>query len=133
MIPGIRISLRILETPPPTHNIGSNVLSTKIWASPELRQRYFQARIDAATRLVPRWNAGSDGSSTRQCPAPPGQPVCGWLEREVFRSTRRSRHRVVDPRTPHSDEGFEQSIAFSAFARERALSFRAYIASVPPE
>ena len=73
--------------------------------------------------------------STRQCPAPPGQPVCGWLEREVFRQyTQVQASALVDPRTPHSDEAFEQSIEFlKRFARERAAIVRAYIASVPPD
>ena len=130
------LAFEYLETPPPTHNIGSNVLSTKIWASPELRHAYFQALIDAATSIGPPVGTPAvTDPSTRQCPAPPGQPVCGWLEREVFRQHAQIQaSALVDPRTPHSDEAFEESIEFlKRFARERAAIVRAYIASVPPD
>ena len=130
------LAFEYLDMPPPTHNIADNVLATKIWASPELRFAYLQALIDVAASVGPP--AGTPAvtdPATRQCPAPPGQPACGWLDREIFRQYAQVRESALaDPRTPHSDEAFEESIEFlKRFARERGDIVRQYIATLPAD
>ena len=130
------LAFEYLDMPPPTHNIADNVLATKIWASPELRRVYLQALIDVAASVGPPAETPAvTDPSTRQCPAPPDQPACGWLEREIFRQYAQVRESALeDPRTPHSDEAFEESIEFlKRFARERGDIVRRYIAALAPE
>jgi hypothetical protein len=127
------LAFEYLETPSPSHNVDSNVLAAKIWASPELRYAYFRALMDVAASIgPPSGTPDVTDPSTRQCPAPPDQPACGWLEREVFRQYAQIRASALeDPRTPHSDEAFEESIEFlKRFARERGDIVRQYIAAL---
>ena len=127
------LAFEYLETPAPSHNIESNVLSAKIWASPELRYAYFQALVEVAVSIgPPSGTPAVMDPSMRQCPAPPDQPACGWLEREVFRQYAQIRASALeDPRTPHSDEAFEESIEFlKRFARERGDIVRQHIATL---
>jgi hypothetical protein len=125
-----------LDTPPPWHNFENNVLATKIWHSPELRSAYLQTLIDVAASVGPPLGTPAViDPATRHCPAPPRQPPCGWLEQEIFRQYAQIQEAALaDPRTPHSDETFEEAIEFlKRFARERAAIVRAYVAAVPSE
>jgi hypothetical protein len=72
--------------------------------------------------------------SERQCPASAGQPVCGWLEEEVFREYEQIREAAIaDPRTPYGPEQFEEGIEFlKRFARERGGIVRHYVSQIDP-
>jgi hypothetical protein len=101
-----------------------------------LRSAYLQTLIDVAALVGPPLGTPAVTSpSTRHCPAPPGHPPCGWLEGEIFRQHAQIREAALaDPRTPHSNEAFEESIEFlKRFARERATIVRAYVADVPSD
>ena len=125
-----------LETPPPWHNFENNVLAGKIWADPQLRAVYLQSLLDVAAVVAPPGGSSAlEDASTRQCPAPRGTPPCGWLETEVARQYAQIRDAALqDPRTPHSDEAFEEAIEFlKRFARERGAIVRAHVAALAPE
>jgi hypothetical protein len=128
-----------LETPPPWHNFEMNVLAGKIRASPELRARYLNALVEIARSVGPP--AGTPevvDPSSRQCPAADNEPVCSWLEQEIFRQYAQIREAALaDPRTPYTNEQFELGIEFlKRFARERGDFVRQYVAAVtadPPD
>jgi CotH protein len=125
-----------LETPPPWHNFENNVLATKIWAEPQLRDAYLQRLLDVAAVIGPPLGSSPvQAGSTRQCPALRGTPPCGWLETEIVRQYAQIRDAALDdPRTPHSDEAFEEAIEFlKRFARERGAIVRADVAALAPE
>ena len=125
-----------LDSPAPWHNVDTNVLAAKIWATPYLRDLYLRTLVEIAAVVGPPNGAGAvTDPSTRRCPAPKGDPPCGWLEEEIFREYAQIRESALaDPRTPHSDEAFEESIEFlKRFARERGGIVRAGVAQVAPE
>jgi len=125
-----------LETPAPWYNIETNVLATKIWAAPDLRNLYLQTLVDIAALVGPPAGAREvTDPSGRRCPAPEGDPPCGWLEAEVVRAYEQIREAALtDPLTPHSNEAFENSIEFlKHFARRRSTIVREYVASLMPE
>jgi hypothetical protein len=123
-----------LETPPPWHNFANNVLATKIWADPQLLTAYLQSLLNVAAVIAPAGASVVD-PSTRRCPAPRGTPPCGWLETEIIRQYAQIREAALeDPRTPHSDEAFEEAIEFlKRFARERGAIVRAHVAALAPQ
>jgi hypothetical protein len=102
-----------LETPPPWHNIDTNQLATKIWETPALRTLYLQTLVEIAASVG---------------------PPAGWLEAEISDEYAQIREAALnDPRTPHSDEDFEQAIAFlKLFARQRATIVREHVAQLMP-
>ena len=125
-----------LESPPPWHNVETNVLAAKIWATPYLRSLYLQTLLEIAAIVGPPAGARAvTDPSARHCPAPKGDPPCGWLEGEIFRAYAQIREAALaDPRAPHSDEAFEESIEFlKRFARERGDIVRAEVIQLAPE
>jgi len=125
-----------LDAPPPTKNFDLNVLAQKIWASPELRAAYLEALVDVTLAIGPPPGTPEvENSLTRQCPAPAGQPACGWLESEIFRMHPQIQEAALaDPLTPHSDAQFDEEIQFlKRFARERGRIVRQYASEVDPE
>jgi CotH kinase protein len=130
------LAFELLESPPPWHNFEANVLARKIWSMPELRNVYLQTLVDVAASVGPPVGSRPvTDSSTRQCPAPPGAPRCGWLETEIVREYEQIREAALaDPRSPHPDEAFEEAIEFlKRFARERGDVVRSYVAALTPE
>ena len=97
---------------PPSENLGSNVLTAKIWDEPKYRAAYLTRLLDIA-----------DLVST------------GWLEQEAARQYEQIRAAVYeDPLTPYSRDDFDQANAFvQQFARERSNVVRQYVASMAPE
>jgi hypothetical protein len=124
-----------LELPPPSKNFDINLLAQKIWASPELRATYLRALVEVTLSIgPPAGTPGVEDPSERQCPAPAGQPVCGWLEEEVFREYAQIREAAIaDPRTPYGPGQFEEGIEFlKRFARERGAIVRHYASQIDP-
>jgi hypothetical protein len=122
-----------LDRPAPRDNFAMNVLASKIWASPVLRARYLTALVEIANSVGPPPGTSEVvDASTRQCPAPEGEPACGWLEQEIFTEYAQIREAALaDPRTPHTNEQFEEGIEFlKRFARERGGLVRQYIATL---
>ena len=97
---------------PPSENMGTNVLASKIWNEPKYRNAYLARLLDVA-----------DLVST------------GWLEQEAARQYEQIRAAVYeDPLTPYSRDEFDQANAFvQQFARDRGDVVRQYVASVAPE
>ena len=97
---------------PPSENLGSNVLTAKIWDEPKYRAAYLTRLLDIA-----------DLVST------------SWLEQEAARQYEQIRAAVYeDPLTPYSRDDFDQANAFvQQFARERSNVVRQYVASMAPE
>ncbi len=121
---------------PPWHNMSTNVLAAKIWDEPKYRDAYLKKLIEIADLMGPAAGSpGVDDPSTRRCPAPEGEPPCGWLEQEVFREYVQIRDAAhADPLTPFSNDEFEHGIAFiEQFARERGNVIRQYVAALAPE
>ncbi len=103
---------------------------------PELRNVYLQTLVDVAASVGPPVGSRPvTDPSTRQCPAPAGSPRCGWLETEIVREYEQIREAALaDPRSPHTDEAFEESVEFlKRFARERGDVVRSYVAALTPE
>lgn len=123
------LAFESLDTPP-ERNLDSNILSRKIWASPELRAIYLGMLLEIARSVGPAEGAPIvvDGSE-RQCPPAEGEPPCTWLEEEIFRDYGQIRDAALaDPRKPQSNEAFEQQIAFlKEFARNRSGIVRRYV------
>ncbi len=105
---------------PPWHNMGANVLASKIWDEPKYRAAYLKKLLEIADAAGPP--AGAAG-------------VDGWLRQEAAREYEQIRDAVhADPLTPYSSDEFEQAVAFiDQFARERADIVRQYVARVAPE
>ena len=97
---------------PPSENMGTNVLASKIWNEPKYRSAYL-ARLLDVTDLV----------------------SSGWLAKEAARQYEQIRAAVYeDPLTPYSRDEFDQASAFvQQFARQRADVVRQYVASMAPE
>jgi hypothetical protein len=117
-------------------NFDQNVLASKIRTVPRLRSRYLDTVVAIAESVGPP--AGTpevEHASSRQCPAPDGEPVCGWLETEVFREYAQIRESALaDPRNPYSHEEFEQGVEFlKHFARQRSNLVRRDVARIAPE
>jgi hypothetical protein len=124
-----------LDHPPPWKNFDLNLLAQKVWASPELRATYLRALVDVTLSMGPPPGTPEVGDpSGRRCPAPPGQPVCGWLEGEVLREYTQIREAALaDPLTPHGPEQFEEGVEFlRRFARERGRIVRQYVSQIEP-
>jgi spore coat protein CotH len=125
-----------LDAPSPWHNFGANVLATKIQASPALREEYLRALVQVAAVVGPPAGVQAvTDPANRTCPPASGEPPCSWLELETFRVYEQIREAALaDPRTPHSDEAFEESIEFvKRFARERSAVVRGYVAELAPD
>ena len=130
------LSFDSLDEPSPTRNMDPNVLARKIWAVPELRNLYLRALLDIAASVGPPPGTPDVADpSTRQCPASADQPPCAWLEEEAFREYAQIREAALaDPLTPHSDDTFEENVAFvEQFARRRGDVVRRYVAQLAPE
>lgn len=115
----------------PEQNLESNILSRKIWASPGLRAIYLATLLRIARSVgPPEGTPAVADPAARQCPAPDGEPPCGWLEEQVFHDSEQVRAAALaDPRKPHSNETFEQQIEFlKEFARTRSEIVRRYVA-----
>jgi spore coat protein CotH len=97
---------------PPSENMASNVLTTKIWDEPKYRKAYLARLLDVADLVS-----------------------SGWLEQEAARQYEQIRAAVYeDPLTPYSRDEFEQAAAFvQQFARDRATVVRQYVASIAPQ
>ena len=97
---------------PPSENMGTNVLSSKIWDEPKYRAAYLARLLDVADLVS-----------------------SGWLEQEAARQYEQIRAAVYeDPLTPYSRDEFDQANAFvQQFARERADVIRQYVATLAPE
>jgi spore coat protein CotH len=124
-----------LETPPPWHNIETNRLATRIWETPDLRKRYLQTLVEIAAAVgPPAGRADVPDAAGRQCPASEGAPPCGWLEEQISYQYAQIREAALaDPRTPHSQEAFEQAIEFlKLFARQRGTIVRGHVARLMP-
>lgn len=128
------LAFESLETPRPWDNVDENILARKIWAVPELRRTYLRTLLDIAQSAGPPSGRPDVDPSTRACPAPPGQPPCGWLEEEVFREYAQVREAALaDPRTPYSNAQFEQAAEFlKRFARLRGTVVRQFVTEVDP-
>jgi len=126
------LAFELLDTRP-DHNLESNILSRKIWASPALRAIYLGTLLEIARSVGPPEGATAvAGASGRQCPAAEDEPPCGWLEEQVVHDYAQIRDAALaDPRKPHSNEAFEQQVAFlKEFARERSGIVRRYVEDV---
>ena len=124
-----------MDTPPWQH-MDTNVLATKIWDVPELRQVYLRTLLEVARSAdAPAGGFDAEDPSTRLCSVPDGEPPCGWLEEEVLREYAQIREAALaDPLTPYSNEQFEQSMEFlRAFARHRGNVVREYVARLAPD
>jgi hypothetical protein len=97
---------------PPSENMASNVLASKIWDEPKYRKAYLARLLDCADLVS-----------------------SGWLEQEAARQYEQIRAAVYeDPLTPYSRDEFDQAAAFvQQFARERANVVRQYVASIAPQ
>jgi CotH protein len=97
---------------PPSENLGTNVLTSKIWDEPKYRNAYLARLLDVADLVS-----------------------SGWLTQEAARQYEQIRAAVYeDPLTPYSRDEFDQANAFvQQFARERGDAVRQYVASVAPE
>jgi len=97
---------------PPSENMGTNVLASKIWNAPKYRNAYLARLLDVADLVS-----------------------SGWLEQEAVRQYEQIRAAVYeDPLTPYSRDEFEQANAFvQQFARERSDVVRKYVAAMAPE
>lgn len=97
---------------PPSENMGTNVLASKIWDEPKYRAAYLARLLDVADLVS-----------------------SGWLEQEAAREYEQIRAAVYeDPLNPFSHDDFDQANAFvQQFARERGGVVRAYVANVAPE
>jgi spore coat protein CotH len=96
---------------PPSENMGTNVLTSKIWDEPKYRDAYLARLLDVADLVS-----------------------SGWLEQEAAREYEQIRAAVYeDPMTPYSRDEFDQANAFvQQFARQRGDVIRQYVASVAP-
>ena len=96
---------------PPSENMGTNVLSSKIWDEPKYRARYLTRLLDVADLV---------GN--------------GWFEQEAARQFEQVRQAAYeDPLTPYSRDDFDQANALvQQFARERGDVVRQYVASIAP-
>ena len=122
-----------LDLPTPSNNVDTNVLAQKIWASPKLRAAYLEALVDVTLSIGPPPGTPEvQDPSARLCPAPSGQPACGWLEEEVFREYAQVRvAALADPLTPHGPDQFEEGVeSLKRFARERGRIVRQYVSEV---
>jgi spore coat protein CotH len=97
---------------PPSENMGTNVLASKIWDEPKYRARYLTRLLDIADRVN-----------------------TGWFEQEAVRQYEQVRQAAYeDPLTPYSRDDFDQANAFvRQFARQRSDVVRQYVASIAPE
>jgi|KBSSwiStaDraftv2_1062776.scaffolds.fasta_scaffold38647_3 spore coat protein CotH len=97
---------------PPSDNMGTNVLASKIWNEPKYRDAYLARLLDIADLVS-----------------------SGWLEQEAAREYEQIRAAVYeDPLTPYSRDEFDQANAFvQQFARERGAVVRQYVASIAPQ
>jgi spore coat protein CotH len=97
---------------PPSENMGTNVLASKIWNAPKYRNAYLARLLDVADLVS-----------------------SGWLEQEAARQYEQIRAAVYeDPLTPYSRDEFDQANAFvQQFARERRDVVRKSVAAVAPE
>ena len=97
---------------PPSENMGTNVLTSKVWDEPKYRNAYLARLLDVADLVS-----------------------SGWLGQEAARQYEQIRAAVYeDPLTPYSRDEFDQANAFvQQFARERGDAVRQYVASVAPE
>src|SRR5499426_2665150 len=97
---------------PPSENMGTNVLASKIWGEPKYRDAYLARLLDVADLV-----SG------------------GWLEQEAAREYDQIRAAVYeDPLTPYSRDEFDQANAFvQQFARGRCDVVRQYVASIAPQ
>jgi len=97
---------------PPSENMSTNVLASKIWNEPKYRNAYLKRLLDVADLVS-----------------------SGWLQQEAARQYEQIRAAVYeDPLTPYSRDEFDQANAFvQQFARERGDVVRHYVASVAPE
>jgi CotH protein len=123
-----------LEAPPPWHNFAANVLATKIWAAPELRDVYLRALVDIADSIgIP--SATGLTAAPSECRPTAAEASCGWLEEEIVREHMLIRSAALaDPRSPYSGEEFEAAVDFlRRFARERGAIVRDYVAGFAPE
>jgi spore coat protein CotH len=94
---------------PPSENMGTNVLASKIWDEPKYRDAYLARLLDVADLVS-----------------------SGWLEREAARQYEQIRAAVYeDPLTPYSRDEFDRANAFvQQFARERGDVIRQYVKNV---
>jgi CotH kinase protein len=97
---------------PPSENMGTNVLASKIWDEPKYRDAYLARLLDIADLVS-----------------------SGWLEQEAARQYEQIRAAVYeDPLAPYSRAEFDQANAFvQQFARERGDVVRRSVASVAPD
>jgi len=94
---------------PPSENMGTNVLTSKIWDEPKYRNAYLARLLDVADLVS-----------------------SGWLEQEAARQYEQIRAAVYeDPLTPYSRDEFDRANAFvQQFARDRSDVIRQYVASL---
>ena len=94
---------------PPSENMGTNVLTSKIWDEPKYRNTYLARLLDVADLVS-----------------------SGWLEQEAARQYEQIRAAVYeDPLTPYSRDEFDRANAFvQQFARDRSDLIRQYVASL---
>jgi spore coat protein CotH len=94
---------------PPSENMGTNVLTSKIWDEPKYRNTYLARLLDVADLVS-----------------------SGWLEQEAARQYEQIRAAVYeDPLTPYSRDEFDRANAFvQQFARDRSDVIRQYVASL---
>ena len=104
------LTFESIESPRPWERNTDNVLTKKIWESPELRRVYLQALLTLAQSTGP------------------------WLEEEIAREYSQIREAALtDTLAPHSRAQFEESIAFlRRFARERGPIVRRLVAEEDP-
>jgi spore coat protein CotH len=97
---------------PPSEQMGTNVLTSKIWNEPKYRNAYLARLLDVADLVS-----------------------SGWLEQEAVRQYEQIRAAVYeDPLTPYSRDEFDQANAFvQQFARGRGDVVRQYVASIAPQ
>src|SRR5262249_50899736 len=96
---------------PPSDNLGTNVLASKIWNEPKYRNAYLARLLDTADLVS-----------------------SGWLEQEAPRQYEHIRAAVYeDPLTPDPRAEFDQAYAFAQqLTRERGAVVRQYVATVSP-
>jgi spore coat protein CotH len=98
----------------------ANVLAQKIWANPQLRDRYLSTLLEIGAAVG---TPAATGASP------------GWLEQQALYEAAQIRDAVYrDPLTPFSSDDFESAVALmAAFGHQRDSYERAFVAQVAPE
>jgi spore coat protein CotH len=108
----------------PTDRLDTNILATRIWTTPSLREYYLSA-MSQTERVL---------DEAVECQTPEGVRTCTWLEREIDVAYAQIREAVYrDPAKPYAIDTFEESVEFlRTFARQRSTVLGTFMEQLGP-